>query len=104
MPSPSLKRIAAPAPVAHAHQSHGPVVNRLKRANGHLQRIIAMIEDGRDCPEVAQQMHAVIRALENAKTVFIHDHVDHCLEQAVGPASREQRATISQFKEITKYL
>ena len=104
MPSTALRRGAEPAADTHAHQSHGAVVNRLKRADGHLQKIIAMIEAGRDCPEVAQQMHAVIRALENAKTVFIHDHVDHCLEQAVGPTSREQRATISQFKEITKYL
>ncbi len=95
---------AASAPGTHSHQSHSAVVNRLKRAAGHLQKIIAMIEDGRECPEVAQQMHAVVRALDNAKAVFIHDHVDHCLEQAVGPANREQRATISQFKEITKYL
>jgi DNA-binding FrmR family transcriptional regulator len=89
---------------ALAHQSHRDVANRLKRATGHLQTIIGMVESGRDCVEVAQQMHAVIRAVEKAKTVLIHDHIDHCLEQAVGPAGRSQRATIEQFKEITKYL
>jgi uncharacterized protein len=104
MPRTASQRRAAPAHDQQTHESHSAVINRLKRADGHLQKIITMIENGRDCPEVAQQMHAVIRALENAKTVFIHDHVDHCLEQAVGPANREQRATISQFKEITKYL
>ena len=86
------------------HQSHRDVVNRLKRANGHLQTIVTMVESGRDCIEVAQQMRAVIRAIEKAKSVLIHDHIDHCLEQAVGPADRQQRATIEQFKEITKYL
>lgn len=98
----------AAAPRAHAapdaHQHHRDVVNRLKRANGHLQTIVTMIDSGRDCTEIAQQMHAVIRALEKAKTVLIHDHIDHCLEQAIGPADRQQRATIDQFKEITKYL
>ena len=87
-----------------SHQSHAAVVNRLKRADGHLQKIVAMIEDGRNCTDVAQQMHAVIRALESAKTVFIHDHVNHCLEEVVGPVDRAQRDTIAQFKEITKYL
>jgi DNA-binding FrmR family transcriptional regulator len=87
-----------------AHVSHSSVVNRLKRANGHLQTIVTMVEDNRDCVEIAQQMQAVIRALEKAKTILIHDHIDHCLEQAVGPADREQRMTIGQFKEITKYL
>ncbi len=86
------------------HQSHRDVTNRLKRANGHLQTIVTMIEAGRECTDIAQQMQAVIRAVEKAKTLLIHDHIEHCLEQAVGPASRQQRATIEKFKEITKYL
>jgi DNA-binding FrmR family transcriptional regulator len=28
-------------------------------------------------------MHAVIKALEGAKAVFIHDHLGHCLEGIV---------------------
>ncbi|AZE51085.1 NreA-like protein [Pseudomonas chlororaphis] len=34
---------------AHTHQSHEAIVKRLKRADGHLRSIIAMIEDGRGC-------------------------------------------------------
>ena len=102
----AARRLAAPA-VGHdaaTHRTHRDVVNRLKRAHGHLQTIVGMVEEGRDCVDIAQPMHAVIRALEKAKTVLIHDHIDHCLEQAVGPADRSQRATVEQFKEITKYL
>ena len=54
--------------------------------------------------KVVRQMQAVIRALEKAKTVLIRDHVDRCLEKAVGSADRAQRATIGRFKGITKYL
>ncbi len=92
------------ARAADAHHSHREVINRLRRADGHLQTIVRMVEEGRDCVEVAQQMHAVIRALEAAKSTLIHDHIEHCLEDAVGPASREQRATIEAFKAISKYL
>ena len=102
----SRLRAAQPAP-AHdqdTHRTHRDIINRLKRADGHLQTIIGMIEGGRDCLDIAQQMHAVIRALEGAKSVLIHDHVEHCLESAMGPTTREQRATIEKFKEITRYL
>lgn len=102
MPSPAAR--IRPAAEAHAHESHTEVVNRLKRAGGHLQTIIAMIEQHRECLDIAQQMQAVIKALEGAKSVLIHDHVEHCLESAMGPTTREQRATIEQFKKITRYL
>lgn len=99
----------AARPQAHAHdtathRSHRDVQNRLRRATGHLQTISGMIESGRECAEIAQQMHAVIRALEEAKSTLIHDHIEHCLEDAIGPTSREQRVTIEDFKRISRYL
>jgi uncharacterized protein len=86
------------------HQTHGDVAKRLKRAEGHLRNVIQMIEAGRACLDIAQQLHAVEKAIAAAKTVLIHDHIDHCLEQAIGPASRQARKPIDEFKEITKYL
>jgi DNA-binding FrmR family transcriptional regulator len=105
MPATARAR-STPAAAHHdgTHLSHRDIINRLKRADGHLQTIIGMLESGRDCLDIAQQMHAVIRALEGAKSVLIHDHVEHCLESAMGPTTREQRASIEQFKEITRYL
>ena len=37
----------------------GPVLNRLRRAQGQLAGVIAMIEDGRDCQDVVTQLAAV---------------------------------------------
>jgi DNA-binding FrmR family transcriptional regulator len=103
MPASSAKA-RAPAAGAAPHVTHKDVVNRLRRADGHLQTIIGMIEGGRDCVEIAQQLHAVVRAIEGAKSVLIHDHVEHCLEAAIGPTTRGQRASIEAFREITRYL
>ena len=86
------------------HRSHQEVVKRLKRAEGHLRSTITMIEGGRRCVELAQQLHAVEKAIAEAKRALIHDHVDHCLEAAVGQVGREQRTTIEEFKAITRYL
>jgi DNA-binding FrmR family transcriptional regulator len=88
----------------HLHQSHPEIVKRLKRAAGHLTGVIEMIEAGRPCLDLAQQLHAVEKAITTAKRTLIHDHLDHCLERAVGAATRADRAPIDEFKQITKYL
>ena len=86
------------------HTSHPQVLNRLKRADGHLHNVIAMIGDGKPCLDIVQQLHAVERAITAAKKALIHDHLDHCLEQAVPVQPRGSRAAVDEFKEITKYL
>ena len=88
----------------HLHQTHPEIVKRLKRADGHLRSIIGMIEEGRPCLDVAQQLQAVEKAIAQAKKTLIQDHLDHCLEDVVGPLPRGQRKSIDEFKEITKYL
>lgn len=86
------------------HTSHPDVIKRLKRANGHLNKIIAMIEEGRPCVEVAQQMQAVYSAVGNAKRVYIEDHIEGCLDEGAIANAKAARDSIKSFKEITKYL
>jgi len=88
----------------HIHGTHPEIVKRLRRAEGHLRSIVEMIEAGRPCVDVAQQLQAVEKAVCQAKKTFIQDHIDHCLEAAVGPLPREQRGAVDEFKSITKYL
>ena len=35
----------------------------MKRAEGHLRRVIGMIEEERTCHDIAQQLHAVEKAI-----------------------------------------
>ena len=86
------------------HTSHPEIIKRLKRAEGHLKSIVTMLEDGRGCLDIAQQLQAVEKAITNAKKTLVHDHIDHCLELAVHDGSRNAHDTIHEFKEITKYL
>ena len=88
----------------HPHRTHSEIVKRLKRAAGHLNSVIEMIEAERPCLDIAQQLQAVESAIAKAKQALIHDHLDHCLESAVGSVSRAQRAVVDEFKQITKYL
>ncbi|MBN9435804.1 metal-sensing transcriptional repressor [Bosea sp. (in: a-proteobacteria)] len=88
----------------HLHASHPDIAKRLKRAEGHLRKVIEMMESGRACLDIAQQLQAVESAIISAKRALIQDHLDHCLEHAVGSLSKEQRGPIDDFKAITKYL
>ncbi|KAB7594488.1 metal-sensing transcriptional repressor [Verminephrobacter eiseniae] len=88
----------------NAHTSHPDIIKRLKRAEGHLKGIIAMLEAERSCLEIAQQLQAVESALGNAKKALVHDHIEHCLEHAIGDNPRDSGQAIREFKEITKYL
>jgi uncharacterized protein len=88
----------------HVHQTHPDIVKRLKRAEGHLRRVIAMVEEARPCLDVAQQLHAVEKAIGEAKKTLIHDHVDHCLDAATNGQSKTTRAVVGEFKAISKYL
>jgi uncharacterized protein len=88
----------------HIHESHPDIVKRLKRVEGHLHRVIEMIKEGRSCLDLAQQLHAVEKAVGQAKKTLIHDHVDHCLDAAVNGRGGPNRVVVSEFKAISKYL
>ncbi|MBI5782499.1 MAG: metal-sensing transcriptional repressor [Gammaproteobacteria bacterium] len=86
------------------HTSHPDIIKRLKRAEGHLKGVITMLEEGRSCLDIAQQLQAVESAISNAKKTLVHDHIDHCLKHAVRKGTQSADHAIREFKAITKYL
>ena len=86
------------------HQTHPEITRRLKRADGHLQRIITMIDEGRPLIELAQQLQAVEKAIDNAKKALIHEHIDHCLDRSIRVSGAKGKAALEEFRAITKYL
>ena len=83
---------------------HPAIVRRLRRAAGHLQTIIEMIEADRPCLQVAQQLQAVESAIENAKKALIHDHISERIARPLKRAGAMARGPLREFKEIAKYL
>lgn len=68
---------------AHAHTQTKSVLNRLSRAQGHLESVRKMVERGEDCSEVLLQLSAVISALNSTGRVILKDHIEHCIVDAV---------------------
>lgn len=87
-----------------SHAANPDLLNRLRRANGHLAGIIKMVEEGGDGLKIAQQMQAVVSALDKAKTLIVTDHIEHHLEELIGPLPGSVRADLAKLGEFAKYL
>jgi CsoR family transcriptional regulator, copper-sensing transcriptional repressor len=84
--------------VIRNEQHKTELVLRLKRAEGQLRGIQAMIGEGADCERVVQQLSAVRRALDKA---FFH--VLACAIQAKpagGGAKHARREELEQAAEL----
>jgi DNA-binding FrmR family transcriptional regulator len=57
----------------------GPVINRIKRAQGQLGGVLRMLEEGRECEDVVTQLAAVSRALDRAGFAIIASGLRQCV-------------------------
>lgn len=87
-----------------SHTANPDILKRLRRAEGHLTSVVRMVAEGSDGLAIAQQMQAVIRAIEKTKQMLILDHIEHHLGEVTGPLPIAARQKLADFREITKYL
>jgi len=73
----------------------GAVLNRLRRAQGQLAGVIAMIESGRDCADVVTQLAAVSKALDRAGFKIVAGGMRQCL--ADGGNTRMSEAQLEKL-------
>jgi DNA-binding FrmR family transcriptional regulator len=62
----------------------GDAVKRLRRAEGQIRGVIAMLESGRDCADVVTQLAAASRALDRAGFKIIASGLQQCLAAKSG--------------------
>ncbi|GAA2752750.1 MULTISPECIES: metal-sensitive transcriptional regulator [Kitasatospora] len=78
-------------------EAAGAVLNRLRRAQGQLAGVIAMIEAGRDCKDVVTQLAAVSRALDRAGFKILASGMRQCLVTADGDAPPMTEAELEKL-------
>lgn len=61
------------------------IVNRLRRASGQLNAVIAKVEEGGSCRDVVMQLAAVNSALERAGFTIVSSALQECLATGDGP-------------------
>ena len=65
------------------------VVNRLRRAQGQLTAVVAMLEEGRDCRDIVTQLSAASSAIDRAGFAIIASAMKECLRDDVDGDSLE---------------
>ncbi len=86
------------------HESHPAIIARLKQAQGQLASLVAMMVEGRPCADLAQQLQAVESIVHTAKHTLIHDHMEHCIGDALSKGGLNAEQALREFKTLAKYL
>lgn len=55
----------------------------LKTAKGQIEGIIKMLEDGRYCVDISNQIIAAQALLKKANMLILKQHMHHCVKDAV---------------------
>lgn len=68
-----------------------------RQAAGITAKVLEMIEDDAYCPEVIQQVDAVIGLLKKVKRELLAGHLDHCLEHRL---KENKEKTVQELLKI----
>ena len=77
------------------------VAKRLNRIEGQVRGLARMVEEDRYCIDIITQITAVRAALRRVEEEILHDHVSHCVEQAIASGDKDdQRRKITELMEV----
>lgn len=66
------------------------IIHRMKIARGHLDRVIAMVEDGNYCVDVINQSLAVQAALRSTDQEILKNHMVTCVADEIKKGNSQE--------------
>jgi len=73
------------------NQYNKNIINRIKRAEGQMRGILAMMEDGKDCSDVVTQLSAVRSSIDRAMGIIVAENLVACVnDQEKDGISKEE--------------
>jgi DNA-binding FrmR family transcriptional regulator len=72
------------------------VQRRLRRVEGQVRGIQRLVEEDTYCIDVLTQIAAVNRALQGVAVGLLHDHLGHCVSDAVRAGEAEGTAKVTE--------
>ena len=66
------------------------VSRRLKIAEGHIRKVIDMVDSGVYCIDVLQQTSAVKSSIKKAEEILLTNHISHCVVNAINSNGKEK--------------
>lgn len=56
---------------------------RLKRVEGQVKGIMRMVDGGRYCPDILQQVAAMTAAMDEVSLMLLRSHIEGCVKDAI---------------------
>ncbi|MCB2088859.1 MAG: metal-sensitive transcriptional regulator [Sphingomonadaceae bacterium] len=76
-------------------------INRLKRISGQVQGVARMVEEGRYCIDILNQMQAIRSALARVESEVLKGHAACCVAEAIASGDEaEQRAKFDELIDL----
>lgn len=93
-PAAATKTVPNTPAASYRSEHQRDVINRLKRIEGQVRGLIEMVETGRSCEDVAQQMSAARKAMDKAFYRMMACSVMEAVSDSEGDPMREvERST-----------
>jgi DNA-binding FrmR family transcriptional regulator len=85
------------------YPSHVENVTALKRIEGQIRGIQKMVEDGKYCVDILNQVHAVINALAGVEDKILEKHFENCVARAVqGKSANERKQKLDEVMQLIR--
>lgn len=82
-------------------QDRTDVIKRLKTIRGHIQGVEKMIDEGKNCDEIMQQITAIKSSVEKVGWLIIKDNAVDCLMSE--PVTKDEvNKTIQRIAQFLK--
>jgi len=66
------------------------ILHRLKIAQGHLKKVMQMVDDGAYCIDVLHQSQAVQKAIKETDNLILENHLKCCVTEAISKGNNEE--------------
>jgi CsoR family transcriptional regulator, copper-sensing transcriptional repressor len=80
-----------------AYEMHkADIAKRLARIEGQVRGVARMVDEGRYCIDILDQVSAITKALQQVSLRLMHDHLGHCVADAVHHGGAEAQEKIDE--------
>ena len=78
------------------------IASRLSRIEGQIRGLERMVEEGRPCGDILDQIHSVQQALKSVGRAITRNHLETCVTEAI--RSGDESAAQESYDEIMGLL
>lgn len=99
---PTASKVENPGRKAHGVDAEIRAANlrRLRRVEGQVRGVAQMVEDGRYCADISDQISAIQAALESVRREVLRNHLKHCVARAMRGTEQESEAIQEELLKL----